>query len=250
MTSNRSDLTSRLQRRLETERTEIEATAERELKVLGESLRSVASSALRTIEADTVAATGRMRGMLLRAWLWPLVAGLSLSVGICGGSWAAMRWLGTAIEWKVETLAALNVDIEQARETLTAIEETTWGLELREIDGARFVAAAGGLAAQSALDRGRAACREAVERVKDLYDRVRTAVDESLAGVVRAARAGADAARRADRDLAAADRALRRAGDALDRGLQDARRDVARAVELIQQRGRQRGPERDHGPSR
>ena len=50
-----------------------------------------------------------------------------------------MRLLWTAIEWKVETLAALNVDIEQARQTLTGIEETTWGLELMEIDGARFV---------------------------------------------------------------------------------------------------------------
>ena len=110
--------------------------------------------------------------------------------------------------------------------------------------------AAGRHAGSSVLDRGRAACLEAVERVKELYDRARTAVDESLAGVVRAVRAGADAARRADRDLAAAGRALRRAGDALDRGLQDARRDVARALELMRQHGRQRGPERDHGPSR
>ena len=132
-------MTSRLQRRLETERAEIEATAARELKVLGESLRAVASNALRTIEADTAAATGRMRGMLLRAWLLPLVVGLSLSVGICVGSWAAMRLLWTTIEWKVETLAALTVDIELARQTLTEIEETTWGLELREIDGERFV---------------------------------------------------------------------------------------------------------------
>ncbi len=97
---------------------------------------------------------------------------------------------------------------------------------------------AGGHAGLSALDRGLAACLEAVERVKDLYDRVRTAVDESLAGVVRAVRAGADAARHADRDLAAAGRALRRAGDALDRGLQDARRDVARALKLMRQHGR------------
>ena len=37
--------------------------------------------------------------------------------------------------------------------------------------------------------------------MKDLYDRVGTVVDESIAGVVRAVRAGADAARRADRDL-------------------------------------------------
>ena len=139
MTSNRSDLTARLQRRLENERAEIEVTAVRELKVLGESLRGVAKNALRTIEADTAAATGRMRGILLRAWLRPLVIGLSLSVGISGGSWAAMRLLWTAIEWKVETLPALTADIEQARQTLTEIEETTWELELREVDGARCV---------------------------------------------------------------------------------------------------------------
>ena len=139
MTSNRSDLTSRLQRRLETERAEIEATATRELKVLGESLRGVAESALRTIEADTAALTGRMRGMILRAWVRPLVIGLSLSLNICGGSWAAMRFLWTAIEWKVGTLAALTADIEQAHRTLTQMEETISGLELREIDGARFV---------------------------------------------------------------------------------------------------------------
>ena len=69
MTSNQGDVTSRLQRRLETERSEIEAMAARELKVLGESLTSVASNALRTIEDDTAAAVGRIRGMLLRAWL-------------------------------------------------------------------------------------------------------------------------------------------------------------------------------------
>ena len=72
-------------------------------------------------------------------WLWPLVVGLSLSLGICGGSWAAMHWLWTAIEHRIETLAVLNVDIEQARVTLDQIEETTWGVTLREIDGERFV---------------------------------------------------------------------------------------------------------------
>ena len=50
-----------------------------------------------------------------------------------------MRLLWTAIEWKVETLAALTVSIEQARETLTEIEETSWGLDLREIDGEQYV---------------------------------------------------------------------------------------------------------------
>ena len=63
MTSTPSDLTSRFQRRLVSERAEIEATATRELRVLGESLRGVAGSALNTIEADTAAWIGKVRGM-------------------------------------------------------------------------------------------------------------------------------------------------------------------------------------------
>ena len=139
MTSTRSDLTSRFQRRLENERAEIETTAARELKVLGESLRGVAASALNTIEADTGAWIGKVRGMFLRAWLWLLALGLMLSAGICVGSWAGTRWLWTTIEQQIETLAVLRVDIAEARQTLAQLEEMTWSVRLREIDGERFV---------------------------------------------------------------------------------------------------------------
>ena len=37
---------------------------------------------------------------------------------------------------------------------------------------------------------------------------------------------------------------------AIDRGLQDARRDVERALELMRLHGRQRGTDREYGPSR
>ena len=50
-----------------------------------------------------------------------------------------MHWLSTRIERQIHTLAVLNVDIKQARETLAQIEETTWGLTLREIEGERVV---------------------------------------------------------------------------------------------------------------
>ena len=132
-------MTSRFQRRLENERAEIETTAARELKVLGENLRGVAQSALNTIEADTAAWSERVRGMFLRGWLWPLMVGLTLSAGICGGSWAGTRWLWTTIEQQIEALAVLRVDIKEARAALARIEETTWGLELTEIEGERFV---------------------------------------------------------------------------------------------------------------
>ena len=44
-----------------------------------------------------------------------------------------MHRLATTIERRIETLAAVNVDIERARGTLAQLRETTWGVRLREI---------------------------------------------------------------------------------------------------------------------
>ena len=82
-TSSPGDLTSRLRNRLEADRRQIEETAARELVQPGENLSTVANGALRSIEADTEEATGRMRELLMRAWLRPLVVGMSLFLGIC-----------------------------------------------------------------------------------------------------------------------------------------------------------------------
>ena len=139
MTSNRNDLSARLRSRLESDRRQIEETAASELRRLGEKLRAVANGALRTIEADTAAGTARTRALLLNAWLRSLVVGLSLFVGISGGSWALMRWLSASVQTRIETLATLRVQIEEAHETLAGIEETTWALTLLEIDGERFL---------------------------------------------------------------------------------------------------------------
>ena len=139
MTSSQSDLTERLRQKLETERQQIEATASRELRRLGESLSAAASDAQSCIEADMAASTGRMHVLLMRAWVRPLVMGLSLFLGISGGSWATMHWLSASIESRIRTVAALNVNIKHARETLAQMEQTTWGVTLREIDGERFV---------------------------------------------------------------------------------------------------------------
>ena len=139
MTSSQSDLTERLRQKLETERQEIEKTATRELRRLGENLNGVASGALRSIEDDMAGSTGRMHVLLMRAWVRPLAVGLSLFLGISSGSWATMQWLSASIESRIRTVAVLNVDIKQARETLAQMEQTTWGVTLREIDGERFV---------------------------------------------------------------------------------------------------------------
>ena len=139
MTSSQNDLAARLRRKLETDRRQIERAATAELQKLGESLSSAAQRAQRSIDADMAAFTQRTRSVLMRAWLLPAAAGLSLFLVICVGSWGTMRWLSMRIESQLQTLATLNVDIEQARETLTELETATWRIELVEIDGERFV---------------------------------------------------------------------------------------------------------------
>ena len=132
-------MAARLRQKWETERREIEETGAEELRRLGESLSSAARNAHRSIEADLAAWTGRTRAVLTRVWLLTTAAGLSVLVAICGGGWGTMRWLSTSIEDRLNALAILNVDIGQARRTLAQLEETTWSVELREIDGERFV---------------------------------------------------------------------------------------------------------------
>ena len=139
MTSTRSDLAARLRQRWETDRREIEEAGTAELRRLGESLSSAARSAQRSIDADMAAWTGRTRALLMRAWLLPAAAGLSLLLVMCVGGWGTVRWLSMRIESQRQALAILTVDIEQARQTLAQLQGTTWRVELREIDGERFV---------------------------------------------------------------------------------------------------------------
>jgi len=138
-TSTANDLTDRLRRRLEDERREIEELTASELKRLAENSRRVARNALRTIERDTEEATGRMRELLAKAWLRPLIVGLSLWLGFFGGSWATMRWLAGSIQDRIGDIELANIEIEGGREMIAEIEETTWGVGLREVDGVRYV---------------------------------------------------------------------------------------------------------------
>ena len=139
MTSNPNDFSVRLTSRMAADRRQIEKTAVNELRLLGESLRAVVKDELRTTEAVTAAGTAGIRVILLNAWLRPLVVGLIIFVGISGGSWGLMHWLSASIQGRIETLATLDVQIEDARETLVEIEETTWGVTLLETDRGRFV---------------------------------------------------------------------------------------------------------------
>ena len=154
MTSNANDLTARLRRRLETEREEIEELTASELERLGANSRRVASNTLRTIERDTAAATGRMRSLLLNAWLRPLLVGLSLWLGICGGSWATVQWLSTRIQARIQTVAALDLEIEEARRTWSGSRRPPGGSRSRRSMGTGSWCFRPGALAYPALDGG------------------------------------------------------------------------------------------------
>ncbi|MXY29895.1 MAG: hypothetical protein F4174_02645 [Acidobacteria bacterium] len=138
MTSNPNDLNARQRSRIQAERRQFEEVTASKLRRFGERSRAVVNDALHSIEADTGTAVARTRVILLTAWLRPLVVGLTLLLTISGGNWGLMHWLATGIRSRIETRAALDVQIEDARGTVAEIEETTWGVTLLEIGGEPF----------------------------------------------------------------------------------------------------------------
>ncbi len=85
-----------------------------------------------------------MRALLPRVWLRPLIFGLSLWVGIFGGSWATMRWLWTRIPARIETASELDFDIEEDRRTLAQMELDTCRIARLKIEGEQAVVLSAG----------------------------------------------------------------------------------------------------------
>ena len=48
------------------------------------------------------------------------------------------RWYANHIQSLIETRAALEIDIQEARQTIERIEQTTWGVKLVEVNGRRY----------------------------------------------------------------------------------------------------------------
>ena len=144
LTSSPNDLTDRMRLRLESERRETgELTASELARPAGNSGRA-ARNAPRTIERDTEKPTGRMRALLPKAWLRLLIFGLSLSLGIFGGSWATMRWLWTRIPARIETAVELGFDIGEGGRTLARMEVDDCRIALPKIEGEQAVGLSAG----------------------------------------------------------------------------------------------------------
>lgn len=152
--SNVSKLRTRLEQKSEQDRQQIEELIRREYGKLSKNLQSIVRSDLSTIESairnevEVYAARvevllDRMRRVdkaLTKAWLRPVVVGLSLFLGILIGSWGLTQWLSSNIESLIEKRAALSGEIEEQQRTVERLKEMTWGVVLHEgNEGRRFV---------------------------------------------------------------------------------------------------------------
>ena len=67
------------------------------------------------------------------------MVGLSVLLGICGGSWALTQWLSSTIQSQIRTRTTLAAEIETQRATLQQLQDQTWGVRFHEGDNGRFL---------------------------------------------------------------------------------------------------------------
>lgn len=157
MTSTASNLRARLQSQMEADRQQITEALRSELQQLGEQSKLIVRDELRTINAVTTSTAATIRdelhaletataescarthALLRLKWLWFAAMGLMVLLGICGGSWATLQWLSTRVQNELELLVTLREEIAASERTLSRLEETTWGVTLRELENGRFV---------------------------------------------------------------------------------------------------------------
>ena len=146
-TSSVSDLQARLQKTAETERQEVEAIVQGEIKKLSSNLSGIVGHALYTIESDTKTWSRRLSAAALKAWARPIVIGLLIFLGIYVGSWGVTRLYLIQIQNLIERRDALTVQYNESLDAMrlqSAQQQTlldqTWGVWLHEAeDGMRYV---------------------------------------------------------------------------------------------------------------
>ena len=153
-----NDLSARIQQRIETQDRKLDEIDERKLQLYGKRWDAIVNDklpiidaamekvngrildTLRRTEAATETGIGRLHGLLRRAWLRPLVIGLSLFLGICGGSWGLLQWQSSRVQRLLETQETYRRGIAQEQRALDQLQAQTWGVWLHEdADATRYV---------------------------------------------------------------------------------------------------------------
>ena len=138
--SGTSGLTARLQQQAAQERHQIEAVIQIELATLSAHSKAIVQRELATIERDIQRGSQRLRTAALSAWTRPVVIGLLLLLGICGGSWGLLQWQSSRVQRLLETQEALRFAIANEQQALDQLQAQTWGVWLHEAeDGTRHV---------------------------------------------------------------------------------------------------------------
>ena len=90
----------------------------RQLDKLSENLKRIVNRELYTIENDTKIWSKRLSAAALKAWARPIVVGLLIFLGICGGSWGLTRWYSNRIQNLIERRDALTRQVEREQTRL------------------------------------------------------------------------------------------------------------------------------------
>ena len=125
-------LGDRLRSRIREDRELMDRAIEAELKSFEESFRRRSGAALRTIESDIDSRIRPLARSLRRAWLIPLAVGLSLSLGILGGSWGLALHLSSSLQ-------ELMQSVGEQRRTLSELQGGTAGITLHRRGGEAFL---------------------------------------------------------------------------------------------------------------
>ena len=105
---------------------------------------------------------------------------VSILLTILGASWGLMQWQLNRVQRLLETQETLQLKIAQEQTALEQLQAQTWGRVAPRGGGREEVRGAAqveGVPGGLAVDRARAACRAAFERVRALYDRAGDTLD-------------------------------------------------------------------------
>ena len=109
-----SPLAARLKRQMQADSETIQSLTKEQLAGLRKELHAIMQKELHTIRTDMEEQSRRLAGRLF--WsrtLLPLLIGLSLSLGILGGSWGMMHYLTGQIRDRQATIATMEETVRE-----------------------------------------------------------------------------------------------------------------------------------------
>lgn len=142
--SNVASLKDRLRSKMEDDREQTESLIQEHLSELSENLKDSISDELNSIRKNLESETDRLNReyrklkiVLTRAWIKPLVIGLGIFLGIFVGSWGLMQYLSSSVTSSMEERALVESQIQSAQETLSTME--TLGVEIKKYEDKFYI---------------------------------------------------------------------------------------------------------------